>query len=55
MTARYAGTDNKGRPFAAGARVFYYPLTRSFLTGEDADAAASEFAEAAAVEDGGYY
>ena len=51
MTAKFPGVDNKGRPFKRGDRVFYYPNSKVFLTGEDAVAAAEDFAQAAAYEE----
>jgi hypothetical protein len=43
MTAKYPGRDHKGNPFKKGERVFYYPRTKSFLTGEDAEQASRDF------------
>lgn len=54
LTAKYPGVDNKGRPFKKGERVFYYPRTKTILTGEDAERAAAEFEAAAFDEDFGY-
>jgi hypothetical protein len=51
MTAKFPGVDNKGRPFKRGDRVFYYPNSKVFLTGEDAVAASEDFAQAAAYEE----
>lgn len=54
MTAKYPGVDNKGRPFKRGDRVFYYPRTKTILTGEDAEKASAEFESASFDEDFGY-
>lgn len=50
IEARYPGVDQDGNPFEVGDRVFYYPLSRTFLTGEAAEKAAREFAAAAQDE-----
>jgi len=50
MTVRYAGKDKNGKPFKRGDRVFYYPNTRTCLTGEEAEQAARAF-EAARSDD----
>lgn len=50
MTARYAGTDANGAPFAKGARVWYYPKGRRIYSGADAERRAAEFFAAAADE-----
>ena len=47
LTAKWAGIDHKGNKFAAGTKVFYYPRTRKFLQGEDAEQASRDFAAAA--------
>ena len=52
MTAKYPGKDKNGKPFRAGERVFYYPLTKTVLTGAEAEAAARDFAAHAFDEDG---
>ncbi len=52
MTARFPGKDSKGRPVRKGDKVFYYPRTRTMLTGEEAERASREFD--AAVFDEGY-
>ena len=43
MTAKFPGKDSKGRPVRKGDKVFYYPLTKTLLTGEDADKASRDF------------
>ena len=52
MTAKYPGKDKNGKPFRAGERVFYYPLTKTVLTGAEAEAAARDFDAARFDEDG---
>jgi hypothetical protein len=52
MTAKYSGKDKNGKPFRAGERVFYYPLTKTVLTGAEAEAAARDFDAARFDEDG---
>jgi DNA-binding ferritin-like protein len=52
MTAKYPGRDNKGNPFKKGERVFYYPRTKTILTGPEAEKASLEFAAAKFDEDG---
>lgn len=52
MEARYAGVDSDGNPFSKGTRVFYYPNSRTFLTGEKAEQASRDFAAARFDEDG---
>jgi len=54
MTARYPGVDSKGRPVKRGDRVFYYPRTKTILTGDDAERASAEFDAASFDEDFGY-
>lgn len=53
-TAKYPGTDANGRPFRKGDRVFYYPRTKTILTGDAAERASAEFDAAAFDEDFGY-
>lgn len=50
LTAKYPGKDAKGKPFKKGERVFYYPNTKTFLTGKDAEKASKEFEAAKADE-----
>ena len=50
MNARYAGLAQGGTPFKAGDRVLYYPLSRSFLIGDEAEKNWREFQSAAADE-----
>ena len=54
MTAKYAGTDAKGRPFKKGEQVFYYPNGKKIYAGPNAEAASRDFSSHAADEDGGY-
>lgn len=49
MTAQVDGTDHHGNAIRRGDRVFYYPRTRTLLTGARAEQAARDFA--AAVDD----
>jgi hypothetical protein len=51
MTAKYPGKDKDGKPFKKGEKVFYYPRTKTILTGPEAEKAAREFASAASDED----
>lgn len=53
MVARYPGKDKNGKPFRKGDRVFYYPLTKTFLTGSEAEAASRDFDAHAFDEDFG--
>lgn len=46
-TARFNGRDADGNQVRTGDRIFYYPLTRTVLTGAKAEQAAREFAAAA--------
>jgi len=52
MVAKYPGKDKNGKPFRAGERVFYYPLTKTVLMGAEAEKAARDFAAHAFDEDG---
>jgi hypothetical protein len=49
-TAKFNSTDANGRTVRKGDRIFYYPRTRTVLTGPEADKAAAEFAAAAQDE-----
>jgi DNA-binding ferritin-like protein len=51
MVAKYPGRDHKGNPFKKGERVFYYPKSKSILTGEDAEKASRDFDAAKFDED----
>lgn len=51
MTAKYPGKDQDGKPFKKGDKVFYYPRTKTILTGDKAEKAAREFGAMAADED----
>jgi hypothetical protein len=53
IVAKYAGADRDGRPFQKGARVFYYPATKTILAGEAAEQAARDFE--AACQDESFY
>jgi hypothetical protein len=44
--ARWAGKDADGQPVRKGDSIFYYPNTRTVLTGERAKQASAEFAAA---------
>ena len=50
-TARFNSTDKNGKPVKKGDRIFYYPQTRTVLTGTEADAASAEFSASVADED----
>jgi hypothetical protein len=51
ITARYAGKCSKtGEPFAAGARVFYYPNGGQVYAGAAAEAAEADFRNMAEQE-----
>lgn len=54
MVAKYPGKDADGKPFRKGERVFYYPLTKTILTGAKADRASAEFDAASFDEDYGF-
>ena len=49
--ARFNSVDSIGRPVKKGDRIFYYPKTKTVLTGAEADAASAEFSASAADED----
>lgn len=51
MEAKYPGRDNKGRAFNKGDRVFYYPRTKTFLTGPEAEQASRDM-DAARFDEG---
>jgi DNA-binding ferritin-like protein len=51
MTAKYPGKDHKGNPFKKGDRVFYYPRTKTILTGPEAEQASRDF-DAARFDEG---
>jgi hypothetical protein len=42
-TAKFNSTDANGVPVKRGDRIFYYPATRTVLTGDAANKAAAEF------------
>ena len=44
ITAKYPGKDRDGRVFAKGEMVFFYPNTKTILSGEPAKQAARDFA-----------
>ena len=54
IVAKYDGADSKGAAFKKGARVFYYPNSRTILSGEAAEAAAREF-DAARQDEESYH
>lgn len=43
IEAKHAGTDINGRPFAKRERVFYFPLSKTIVSGEPAKVAARKF------------
>jgi hypothetical protein len=49
-TAKFNSTDANGLPVRKGDRIFYYPASRTVLTGAAADKASAEFSAAAADE-----
>lgn len=51
ITAKYPGVDAKGRAFKKGEKIFYYPLTKTILSGGEAEDAAYDFNAAAMDED----
>ena len=51
MVAKYPGKDQKGRPFKKGERVFYYPRTKTTLTGPEAEQASRDM-ESARFDEG---
>ena len=38
ITAKWPGKDREGAEYKKGARVFYYPLTKTIVAGEAAEA-----------------
>jgi len=52
-TAKFNSTDANGRPIKKGDRIFYYPASRTVLTGADADQASAEF-NAAKMDEASY-
>lgn len=54
LIAKYPGKDKNGKPFKKGDRVFYYPLTKTILTGEEAEKAARDFNSHAFDDDFGF-
>ena len=48
--ARFNSADANGNKVAKGDRIFYYPRTKTVLSGTHAEQAAAEFADAAADE-----
>jgi len=53
MNAKFPGKDKNGVPFKKGDRVFYYPATKTILTGDAAEKAALQFQ--GAVDDEAMY
>lgn len=51
LTAKYPGKDKNGKPFKKGEKVFYYPKTKTILTGPEAEKAAKDFDSASFDED----
>ena len=51
MKAKYPGVDANGNRFERGEKIFFYPRTKTILTGEQAEEAAREFGAMAADED----
>jgi hypothetical protein len=49
-TAKFNSTDANGNAVKKGDRIFYYPRTRTVLTGAAAEKASAEFQSAAADE-----
>jgi DNA-binding ferritin-like protein len=43
MTAKYPGKDSKGKAVRKGDKVFYYPNTKTMLTGDEAEKASRDF------------
>lgn len=50
-TAKFSSTDANGNPVKKGDRIFYYPNTRTVLTGEAAEASAADFEAGRADEE----
>jgi len=50
-TARFDSKDANGAPVKKGDRIFYYPSTRTVLSGAAADRASEEFDGACQDED----
>jgi hypothetical protein len=50
-TARFDSTDQDGQPVKRGDRIFYYPRTKTVLTGAKAETASREFEAAAEDEE----
>ena len=47
IKAKYPGTDINGRQFGRGEMVLFYPLNKRIISGEQAQTAFAEFANAA--------
>jgi len=45
-TARFNSTDANGQPVRKGDRIFYYPRTRTVLSGAAAEQASRDFESA---------
>ncbi len=45
-TAKFASSDATGNPVKKGDRIFYYPNTRTVLTGPTAEKASADLAAA---------
>lgn len=50
-TAKFDSKDSKGNAVKKGDRIFYYPRTKTVLTGEAAETASREF-EASCQDEG---
>jgi GH18 family chitinase len=55
MDAKYPGTDSKGNPFKKGEKVLYWPSTKTFMTGKDAQDAWRNFQSEKGDEEGNPY
>lgn len=51
ITAKYAGIDAKGTPFAKGDQVFYFPSGKRLYAGAAGDEASRRFESERADED----
>lgn len=54
IIAKWAGTDKYGTPFKKGDRVWYWPLNRKIVAGEEAEQAARDF-EAYLFDEGDFW
>ena len=51
ITAKYAGIDANGTPFAKGERVFYFPSGKQLFAGQAGREASARFESERADED----